>query len=237
METQTKKIIDDWIAESRKGKEKVKITWWPTDLGKCLSGVYYARQGLPADEKFDERTLRVFEIGHVFEEWVVEKVRALHPTAVPQVRLLLPEHNLSGYGDLYLPEMGVLKEYKTIHSRAFNYGLPKHEHKLQLMAGLLALNCPIGHLCYMSKDDLRIDEFVVSLDDYSLKEEVFGILSTLNKAWEAQIPPEPVPTFDKTKGGNWKIHWKAEYCSHHSHCLQDKDWKKKALKEIRKLNK
>jgi hypothetical protein len=55
-------------------ENRPKTSWWASDMGKCLSGAFYARQGIP-QAPIDDRTLRVFSIGSHFEKWVIDNIK------------------------------------------------------------------------------------------------------------------------------------------------------------------
>lgn len=243
-------LINQAIAEKQEQKEKT--SWWPTDCGKCLSGVYYSRLGAKPDSEFDERTLRVFSVGKVFEEWVsglfFETVWAENHDPKGQVRVEIPEYDLTGYIDLVVHVEGrkIPYEFKTVHSRKFWYmtqrGQADDQHRMQLWWYLKFLNVPEGRLVYISKDDLAIQEYPVFLNDEELSKEAIGDIGKLMVAWKTQVPPEPatlfVKSFDKKKNKDvYKLNWQADYCRYHSHCLGDPDWRQKAEKELKELNK
>jgi hypothetical protein len=224
--------LQDLIDEAvREREEKDKTSWWPTDLGKCLAGAYWRRMGALPDREFADRQLRVFAAGRLFEEFVVRQVAARTEDYETQLRIELPEHDLTGYADLRVG--GVLYEVKSVHSRKFWWMQRRREgpdrHALmQLYVGMMALGLPEGRLVYVSKDDLCIVEYPVSLKDQRLREAVLADLEALNRAWRDNVPPEPVPALE---GG--KLNWRATYCDFHASCTGDPDWRRKAEEAAR----
>ena len=69
-------IIDKAIKEERENREKrEQDAWHISSLGGCLRGVYFERLGNKPDYEFDSRTLRVFNVGNLMEDWLVGKLK------------------------------------------------------------------------------------------------------------------------------------------------------------------
>ena len=64
-------IIEEELRKKQLEKKRAKKHWYASDLGKCLSGAYWARKGVAPDNEYDDRTLRVFECGNIFEDWII----------------------------------------------------------------------------------------------------------------------------------------------------------------------
>jgi hypothetical protein len=202
-------IIDK--AVKRDGDYEQK-SWHSSSLGSCLTANYLVRKGL-AKKEFDARTLRVFQAGRMFEDWLVELLKSQDEKFQTQVRCEWPEMDLTGYADLTIN--GLVYEIKSKHSRGFDY-LPNRHHQYQLWTYLKCLNKKDGRLLYISKDDLRIAEYVVELDDKELEKEVVNELNILNEAWKKGLPPRPVED---------KKDWRYKYCDiHESHCLKQEKY-------------
>lgn len=212
---------------------KTKQSWWPTDLGKCLSGAYYRRQGLAPDSTPDDRSLRVFKCGNLFEQFVIDQLKETGQLFETQVRLEIPEYDLTGYADLLLGE--IVYEIKSVHSRKFwwmqtgNDG-PDVHYLCQLYAGMMALGKQEGRLIYLSKDDLSIAEYTLLISNEKIRDLVLHDLEILNRAWRDEVPPPPVETIV-----DGRLNWMAVYCDYHSHCLNDKDWQAKAQQQLKDI--
>lgn len=218
--------IQEIIDQKTSSKEcRPKTSWWFSDMGKCLSGVYYARLGKTPKPK-DPRTLRVFEVGNIFEEWVCKALEG--PTTIVRPETIhLPQYDLSGRPDaiITLPDSTKeVLEFKTVHSDKFwwmnkkNEG-PDEHHLMQLWWGMKATGIPKGRLVYISKDDLCISEFTLDITDDIISTKCLEEINILNEAWNNKIPPKPVDTFI-----NKKINWKAKYCDYHQYCLNNENW-------------
>lgn len=211
------------------------VHWRASRLGQCLRGVYLERLGKPPDKPFDERTLRVFSCGKMFEGWIIDKITRTLPKEDwdSQTVVSLPDLDAEGHPDLVLKKEKVIYELKTVHSRKFWHmtkagGEPDEHYLKQLMFYLLASGYEEGRLLYVSKDDLAIVEYVVRVDNEKLKNSVLDELKILNEALKTGVAPEPEPAIV-----NGKINWKARYCSWHNQCLGNPNWLVEASKETK----
>lgn len=211
-------IVDAKLTERR--EPRGVTSWQCGKLGSCLTGVYLERLGVPPDEEFDARTLRVFSAGKMFEQWVIDLAKGdkdIKYTEQPRVEI--PELDVTGYADLVIEKDGekILYEIKSKNSRAFWYmnkqkeGANNH-HRMQTWLYLKALGIQDGRILYLEKDTLTTLEYPVRLDDKELEKEVLGELAILNAAWEQKLPP-PIPEWET------KDKWKSNYCRWHKKCV------------------
>lgn len=218
-------------------EERKKERWWATDLGKCLRGVYYARQGVEPIEKLDERKYRIFKVGNLFEEWVIDTISQVgNGVKIERPETIyLKDLDFSVRPDLIVTkgDERFLYEIKSVHSQKFWWmekrGEGPDEHYLmQTWMGLYATDIQEGRLIYVSKDDLCMAEYVVTLDG-EIGEKAMTEIKILNEAWQRQEPPEAAPAIIDNK-----VNWKAKYCPYHTLCLNDDEWLKKAEKHARR---
>lgn len=207
------KLINDAVKNDDR-KDYVQKSWWASSLGGCLTGAYLTRKGL-AKKSFNDRTLRVFQAGRMFEDWLVGLVAKQTNKFETQVGCSWKEMNLTGYADLVINDL--VYEVKSKHSRAFWYmdrkgeGASRH-NQYQLWTYLKCLGKKEGRLIYISKDDLGVLEYPVFVDDKKLESEVVAELTTLNRAWKEELPPKPIED---------KKDWRYKYCDiHKEHCLK-----------------
>ena len=217
MEFSIQKLINDQIASER--TPRLPQSFSPSKLGSCLCGVYLERLGVKPDEDFDERTLRVFKIGKVFEDWVVELVRKQSTNIETQVEFRWEEYDVHGFVDLVVDKK-LIYEIKSKHSKGFWYMDKKKEganqhHKEQVWVYMKCLNIPESRIIYLSKDDLAILEYPIFLDDKELEQSVISQLEILNKAWKEKVPPAPVQD---------PKDWRATYCRWHKTCLSQEKY-------------
>lgn len=212
MDFTVQQLINNAVRDDRKDYQQ--SSWHASALGSCLTGAYLVRKGI-AKKEFDDRTLRVFQVGRMLEDWVTELLEKQGADIETQVRCEWKEMDLTGYADLVTN--GLVYEIKSKHSAGFNY-TPNHHHKLQLWTYLKCLGKPEGRLLYLSKDDLRIKEHPVFLNDKELEAEVVNELKVLNEAWKQGLPPKPVED---------KKDWRYRYCEiHKDYCLKQPEYLK-----------
>lgn len=204
----------------RRDSEFQPTSWNISKLGSCLRGVYFERLGVKPTKEFDDRTFRVFSVGKILENWVVDLVAGSGKVKVEtQGRVENKEYDVSGYWDLLIEIEGrkILYEIKSKHSRAFwhmdrNGEGANYQHKLQLWTYLWLTGIEEGRILYISKDDLAILEYPVRRSNKKLEKEVMRELTLLNEAWKKKDPTLlPLP---ESKS------WQARYCRWHSYCKE-----------------
>lgn len=214
-------IINKKIIQAREERLDKKIeSWHCSKLGSCLRGVYLERLGIKPDKEFTERELRIFDVGKMFENWIVGLIKDQEGVEwETQVRVEDKELNVSGYTDLVVGYDGTKKVYelKSKHSRSFWYMADKGEganrqHEYQLWLYLKILKIAEGSIIYISKDDLSMLEYPVYLSDNKLELEVMNELNLLNQAWKEKNP-SILPLVDSKS-------WQAKYCRYHSNCVK-----------------
>ena len=215
-------VIQD-IIDSAVIKEDRKVTsWQASKIGGCLSGVYLERLGVPRLEQIDARLRRVFQCGNLFEEYVVTQIEKANIAKVEtQLRVEDAVLDVTGYADIkleYLDGSIEIAEVKSQNSRAFWYmiGDPKkgrapqgayEHHKMQVLIYMHILGIERGRLVYVSKDDLCIQEYEVTIQDEVLQKALANI-ATLNNAWKTGVMPAPA------EPGTFQ----AKYCGWHDYC-------------------
>ena len=214
-------LINEAVKQDR--KHYTQTSWHASSLGGCLTSSYLVRKGV-VEKTFDDRTLRVFQAGRMFEDWLVGLLQKQDTRFETQVRCEWPERDLTGYADLAIN--GLVYEIKSKHSKSFWYmdkeGKPSRQHEYQLWAYLKCLGKPEGRLIYIEKDSLSIREFIVRLDDEELAAEVDGELRILNEAWKQGLPPEPIRD---------KKDWRYRYCEmHEEYCLKQPAYLEEKIK-------
>ena len=222
--------IEQLINEAVAKREERKITsWQASKLGSCLTGVYLERLGIKPDTEFDNRTLRVFSCGHIFEEWIVDLCKKQPGNTVEtQVRAELPEYDATGYADMVVSnDKKYVYEIKSKHSYGFKYldlEGANRQHCMQVWFYMKALGIDEARIFYVSRDDLRVADFKVELNDEQLAKDVLNELSILNEAWQKKIPPPPLLSRKDEKGKEKE--WRITYCRFHSKCTSQKTYLK-----------
>lgn len=209
-------LIDKYIADSRDLDRKPSGKFSCGDAGRCHLMRYWKRQGKTPTDTPDERTLRVFEVGHIFHKWVQEIMEKQGLLAAKEFKVE-DEHRI-GYIDVigHIPDIGtVIWDIKTVHSKKFHWmdsegnGGDSH-HKAQILTYKMLYPLPVAQtrLVYLSKDDLCIREYgIVETDE--LKHTINDDWNILIACWRAQTEPVPNP-----------VSWECKYCMYFSGCEQ-----------------
>lgn len=218
-------------------------TWHPSQIFGCPRKAIYEQRGTEPSDPLDDRTKRVFRVGHMFHEFVQDAVNA-HPDIVEsysEVGIEVPPLNLSGHLDgvvrLRTGNWEVL-EFKTISSRGFSYSdLPKPEHINQVSVYLLALRnhgatvdgaliipalgdlLSRARIIYISKDDLRVEEFPILWSPAKEREIVARVQELQAAQQSGTLPTRLVPTVDR-KTGKSKRAWQCGYCPFRTLCWE-----------------
>ena len=240
-------IIDEQLAKGREHKEK--DCWYVTDYGRCPCGVFMERMGTPNPSPVDERTKRVFEMGNRVEDFVVDALDKKGLIIEKQGSITYPEINVRGRFDVLIKNEkngAQLVEVKSMHSQGFHWRkksgfkpLEHHEAQVLMYLGKLKEKYPeiTGGLCYVSKDDLLIQQIPIPWNDKKFK-SIREYFLMLEKSWKDKVRPDPVPAvvYDLAKK-KWVVNWQADYCGYHTLCTGDPLWKENAMKEAKDKNK
>lgn len=210
-------LINNKVNEKREKKEQK--SWYISGLGSCMTGRYLQRLGKEPDVPFDDRTLRVFSCGNIFEEWIINLIKENNVGEIEtQGGVGDDKLNVTGYWDLKvtIDNKPILYEIKSKHSKSFWYMDKKGEganlqHQMQLWTYLWLAEIEDGRILYISKDDLSILEYPIKRSDEKLKKLVFDELNLLNEAWKEQDPT--ILTLLDAKA------WQSKYCRFHNQCL------------------
>lgn len=101
-----------------------------------------------------------------------------------------------------------------MYDSQYKFGIPSENHALQCLHYLLSTGTYEGAVLYISKDDARMTEIPIWLDDELLNAKYKEVV-TLAKMYydkKEQPPLEPLVVFDKSKGkftDNWNIKYSA----------------------------
>jgi len=243
IEIPIQKIIDSSFEAQTKREMK---TWYISKLGSCLRGAYFERLGVEADKELTMRELRVFDMGNLVEEWVINKITKVKDNwnlriidrpepwmnrenlivefdkERGQIRLQELILGISGRPDLIVEFGGKRKVYevKSKHSKSFWYMNKMGEGAMRQHEYQL--------WCYLFL--LGVDEgsiIYVSKDDQAILEyPVFLNNKQLREEVMNEInllnlawehkKPELLPLPDEKS-------WKTKYCRYHSHCLMGEE--------------
>ena len=208
-------LIDQALKEKQDKRKDRKSSGLisPSGFGSCFRKQIWKRQGKEPSNPIDSRTLRVFECGHIFHNWV----QGLLGEIESEVRC--EKEDILGYADIVTEDEVI--DLKTTHSRGFWYmkkdgydvNKEKYGNILQVVCYAWMLNKPKVRLCFVSKDDLCINEYVFYTDKWV--DKVLTELSSLRQWWEkaksGKTPP-PEPRAFKTE---------CKYCIYQNACKEE----------------
>lgn len=197
-------IIDNALKTKRSTERKSSGKFSVSGAGKCRLARYWDRMKKEGKEEPNERAYRVFEVGHIFEKWIVSLVdfpvpEGENPLLHSYHGIVEDEHRKGEY-DVILNVDGkkILYDFKTVHSRKFHnnnkQGWDKdihYHHQIVTYWDMLKEKPDECRLCYISKDDLCIQEVPVYPD--KIIDAVREDWALLIGAWTAGIEPEANP--------------------------------------------
>ena len=184
----------------------------PSSLGKCYRNQFWNRQNQLPSNPVDIRTERVFQAGKLFHNFVQDLIIANNPEAKKEV--LIETEDFKGYADLVLPDE--VTDIKSQHSKAFWYRKdltwkelePKlYPNILQVVFYAVELRKERARLCFISKDDLSIQEYPILTDNYKVK--LAKEITTLRDFWQKEELPPAAPRAYPNKDGKFA---ECSYC-------------------------
>ena len=215
------KLIDDYIAwkeEPHKSSGKFN----PSSFGQCFRKQVWKRRGVEPTNPPDNRTLRVFEVGKMFEDFICH---ALQKNGVHEFQVLVEEEDVKGFADFVTEdEVG---EVKSTHSNSFHHVTRELKTKsiieikkgnvLQATYYALKLGKQYARLIFCSKDDLCIQTFKINVTD--VKPLVEEELATLRELWGKKENPPALPrAYGNDKDGTPREC--SKYCQFRDKCLE-----------------
>lgn len=218
--------------------------WYPSQMFFCDRSAVLQHAGVKENPK-DDMSLRRLWLGNKIHE-AIQEIHPFKVIG-HEVRVRNDEVMVSGKMDtLSITDDGILEvqEYKSINSRSFSYqDLPKQEHVLQvgiyLLFGsecpdadkLFLTECPTckstkshirmmptqGRLIYISKDDLRISEFIITMTaamETAIRSKLADLESAYQKYLAIKELPDKLPLQKKKIRGKEVTQkaWQTRYC-------------------------
>jgi hypothetical protein len=216
-ETGIRPLVDEYLALQSAKRRDYGNYWSASSAGYCMRLNILKRLEVPpvpeiAEDR--ERTIRVFEAGHIFHEFMQRITKANGLSIASEDTLQDEKLMVRGHFDdlieFKLDESGeiargteprgkhyILYDYKTANSQAFNYKKPLigDYHKMQLGTYLYMIKSsgkypPVseGRILTISKDDLRMREQQLKFTP-DIEKEVVAYWTTLNGYWSKQMLP------------------------------------------------
>ncbi len=228
-QTGVRQLVDEYLLEKSKEKRNYGNYWSASSAGYCQRKLIFERMGVPPTGDDDARKIRVFEVGHIFHQFMQGITREAGISIAQELELQDEDMMVRGHFDdlILVDDKLILYDYKTQNSRAFTWqkGKPmSHYHHMQLGTYMLMLrkNPQLDDRGY--EWPLRMPEDIVerisnleearimkiSKDDLrcteqqlmwseSLEVEVKTFWGSLNRHWREKTIPEC--TCAKYEGG------------------------------------
>ena len=146
---------------------------------------------------------------------------------IERTEVRVEEDDVLGFADIV--EEDAVTDIKSIHSFGFNYmGVPgydvtldKKEAWLQVCYYALMLGKKQAKLVFVSKDDLRMEEFAVYTQSFIPKIE--AELKVLREIWKkGELPPAQPRSYWNKKSNSFK---ECKYCRYLDRCKQEEEGK------------
>lgn len=195
--------IDEFLEEKAAERRDYGDYWSASNAGYCMRKVMFDRLQVPYTRK-DARKQRVFEVGHVFHEWIQRITLNTGLSILQEAELKDEKLKVCGHIDdlVTVGKNLLLYDYKTQNSRAFSYQKDKpmsYFHKMQLGTYMYMLrqtgvdgfeidDIREARILKISKDDMRMVEqqLIWSLE---LESEVNKYWGVLNGFWKSKTIP------------------------------------------------
>jgi len=200
--------IDKYLEDKSKEVRDYGDYWSASSAGYCMRKVIFDRMRV-TPTSIDARKTRVFEVGHIFHEWIQRITKDSGISIAQEIELQDEQLMVRGHIDdlVLINDNLILYDFKTAHSRSFTFkkGKPmSHYHTMQLGTYMYMLRKGLnerlfdykmqilglteGRILTISKDDLRMDETVLMWND-GLNQAVTNYWTELNGYWNAKKLP------------------------------------------------
>jgi hypothetical protein len=135
-QTGVRVAVDDYLIEKAKEVRDYGAYWSASSAGYCMRKVIFDRLGVTPTSN-DARKTRVFEVGHIFHEWMQRVTKEAGLSIAQELRLQDNTLMIQGhFDDIIKASVGlILYDFKTVNSRSFTYKKGSdmsHYHKYQL---------------------------------------------------------------------------------------------------------
>jgi hypothetical protein len=238
-DTGIRPIIDQHLSEEAEKVRDYGDYWSASSAGYCYRRLIFQRLQIPEVSE-DARKQRVFSSGHIFHEWIQKITKDSGLSIAQELELQDEELKIRGHvddlilvpgfvnvgldtvvspGDNFRQPHLVLYDYKTAHSKWFEYAKSKpvsYYNRMQVGTYMYMLrqsnpqristNPPIttkelseARVLKISKDDLRLFEYQI-LWDKELEGAVFTYWNNLDWAWR-----------------DYQTNWSLPECTCHKH--------------------
>ena len=212
-------LLDYALKEKNKPRKRSGL-FSPSMLGRCYRAQIWNRMNIEQTEPPDERTFRVFEVGHIFHNFIQDLLLKQNPEF--QKEVMIKTEHFCGFADLVEPDE--VTDIKSMHSRGFFYlnadtiTKEKKPAIMQVLWYAKELKKKQGRIVFVSKDDLCIAEYVFPLNEFwskALANEEKTLIEAWEKALKGVLPPAKPRAFVNKQGLSAEC---SKYCSWKSVC-------------------
>jgi hypothetical protein len=194
-----------------------------SSAGSCTRQLAYKKLGFEG-EKLSARALKVFRMGDLVEQDMLDALGELILEPQKEVVVDLGEIKLSGHIDgLYKsPELNetFVIDFKSINTRGFTRaekGEIDDKYKIQMCLYLFALGLKRAILVYYNKDTSAMCEVVITYDPTIIEQVKDKFIKVLN-ATKDNLPDRDYNIDDKDG-------WICSYCAYILECYPDRELK------------
>lgn len=200
-----------YLDREREKKEKERIQFYISEVGKCPRAIFFKFKKAPASELEPER-LRIFDHGDFIHQVTLRPLISLgliRATEVP-----IPPHEIiSGRADAILSINGepYVLDIKSISGRInFNkLEKPYPEHLWQVQLYLHFFRIQKGILLYVNKDTQELKDFVFEYDPQIAQRLIEWFMKLRDKIEKNILPPRLV---------DFPKNWQCDGCQYRSIC-------------------
>ncbi len=206
-----KELIDKYYLErERDKKNKERIHFWISEVGKCPRSIFFKFKKAPAEQIPPER-IRIFDHGDFIHQMVLRPLFALGKIRAAEVPIP-PNEIVAGRADAILSINGepYVLDVKSISGRMnFEKLEAMKEHVWQVQLYMHYFKIKKGILLYLNKDTQEIKEFVFDYDP-DLAEKLLDWFQKLKK----KIEENKVPI----RLADWPENWQCQRCEFSQIC-------------------
>lgn len=207
-----KELIDQfYLDREREKKQKERIQFYISEVGKCPRAIFFKFKKIPAEELEPER-LRIFDHGDLIHKMVLTPLESLGLVRVSEIPIP-PQKIISGRADAIISLNGeeYVLDIKSISGR-LNFTKmekPIQEHVWQVQLYMHFFQKKKGILLYINKDTQEIKEFIFDYDK-KLAKELLDWFEKIKEKIEKNLVPIRLV--------DWPNNWQCQTCQFKEIC-------------------
>jgi len=206
-----KELIDKYYLEREKEKKnKERIHFWISEVGKCPRAIFFKFKKAPAKELEPER-LRIYDHGDFIHQMVLRPLFSLGLVRAAEIPIP-PSEIIAGRADAILSIEGepYVLDVKSISGRMnFEKLEPMQGHIWQVQLYMHYFKIKKGILLYLNKDTQEIKEFLFNYDSELVEKLLDWFQKLKRKIEENKVPVRLV---------DWPQNWQCSKCEFFDIC-------------------